>query len=78
MKDFRGRSRKSGINKGSEKRITREMKIFIIHNFGPVAELPTSGNGKCSCVMCFSKDVPGGPEGSTESKEASDMMGKAT
>ena len=53
-------------------------KIFIIHNFGPVAELPTSGNGKCSCVMCFSKDVPGGPEGSTESKEASDMMGKAT
>ncbi|XP_057406706.1 nuclear body protein SP140 isoform X7 [Balaenoptera acutorostrata] len=38
------------------------------------AELPTSGNGKCSCVMCFSKDVPGGPEGSTESKEASDMM----
>ncbi|XP_057406704.1 nuclear body protein SP140 isoform X5 [Balaenoptera acutorostrata] len=41
---------------------------------GEVAELPTSGNGKCSCVMCFSKDVPGGPEGSTESKEASDMM----
>ncbi|XP_057406705.1 nuclear body protein SP140 isoform X6 [Balaenoptera acutorostrata] len=41
---------------------------------GAVAELPTSGNGKCSCVMCFSKDVPGGPEGSTESKEASDMM----
>ncbi|XP_036713062.1 nuclear body protein SP140 isoform X17 [Balaenoptera musculus] len=41
---------------------------------GEGAELPTSGNEKCSCVMCFSKDVPGGPEGSTESKEASDMM----
>ncbi|XP_036713049.1 nuclear body protein SP140 isoform X5 [Balaenoptera musculus] len=49
-------------------------QVFIIHNFGPGAELPTSGNEKCSCVMCFSKDVPGGPEGSTESKEASDMM----
>ncbi|XP_066883248.1 nuclear body protein SP140 isoform X12 [Kogia breviceps] len=41
---------------------------------GTGAELPTSGNEKCSCVMCFSKDVPGGPEGSTESKEASDKM----
>nr|XP_058909035.1 nuclear body protein SP140 isoform X5 [Kogia breviceps] len=41
---------------------------------GHRAELPTSGNEKCSCVMCFSKDVPGGPEGSTESKEASDKM----
>ncbi|XP_061044244.1 nuclear body protein SP140 isoform X10 [Eubalaena glacialis] len=41
---------------------------------GEGAELPTFGNEKCSCVMCFSKDVPGGPEGSTESKEASDMM----
>ncbi|KAJ8781568.1 hypothetical protein J1605_010826 [Eschrichtius robustus] len=41
---------------------------------GQGAELPTSGNEKCSCVMCFSKDMPGGPEGSTESKEASDMM----
>eukprot|EP00069_Balaena_mysticetus_P005081 bmy_04892T0 len=41
---------------------------------GEGAELPTFGNEKCSCVMCFSKDVPGGPEGSTESKEGSDMM----
>ncbi|KAM9085823.1 nuclear body protein SP140 isoform 6-T6 [Megaptera novaeangliae] len=41
---------------------------------GAGAELPTFVNEKCSCVMCFSKDVPGGPEGSTESKEASDMM----
>ncbi|XP_033715466.1 nuclear body protein SP140-like protein isoform X12 [Tursiops truncatus] len=41
---------------------------------GEGAEPPTFGNEKCSCVICFSKDVPGGPEGSTESKEASDMM----
>uniref|UniRef100_A0A8C9BUN4 Nuclear body protein SP140-like n=1 Tax=Phocoena sinus TaxID=42100 RepID=A0A8C9BUN4_PHOSS len=41
---------------------------------GAGAEPPTFGNEKCSCVMCFSKYVPGGPEGSTESKEASDMM----
>ncbi|XP_073663266.1 nuclear body protein SP140-like protein isoform X6 [Tursiops truncatus] len=41
---------------------------------GQGAEPPTFGNEKCSCVICFSKDVPGGPEGSTESKEASDMM----
>ncbi|XP_065736257.1 nuclear body protein SP140-like [Phocoena phocoena] len=41
---------------------------------GQGAEPPTFGNEKCSCVMCFSKYVPGGPEGSTESKEASDMM----
>ncbi|XP_057601661.1 nuclear body protein SP140-like protein isoform X2 [Hippopotamus amphibius kiboko] len=38
------------------------------------AELPTIGNKKCSCVMCFSKDVPGTPEGRTENKQASDMM----
>ncbi|XP_059963146.1 nuclear body protein SP140-like isoform X4 [Mesoplodon densirostris] len=37
-------------------------------------ELPTVGNEKCPCVMCFSKDVPRGPEGSTESKEASARM----
>lgn len=53
-------------------------KVFIIHNFALGAEPPTFGNEKCSCVMCFSKYVPGGPEGSTESKEASDMMGKDT
>ncbi|XP_059249668.1 nuclear body protein SP140-like isoform X3 [Mustela nigripes] len=28
------------------------------------AELPADGNEKCSCVMCFSKDVPEGPESS--------------
>ncbi|XP_070629661.1 nuclear body protein SP140-like protein isoform X18 [Bos indicus] len=36
-------------------------------------ELPTFGN-KCSCVMCFSKDVPRDPEGRTESMQADDML----
>ncbi|KAM5325236.1 nuclear body protein SP140-like protein isoform 2-T2 [Glossophaga mutica] len=30
------------------------------------SELPAHGNEKCSCVMCFSKDVPGGVEPRTE------------
>ncbi|XP_032211005.1 nuclear body protein SP140 isoform X3 [Mustela erminea] len=34
------------------------------------AELPADGNEKCSCVMCFSKDVPEGPE----SSQTCDMM----
>ena len=33
---------------------------------GPESELPAPGNEKCSCVMCFSKDVPGGLEPRTE------------
>nr|XP_014332282.1 PREDICTED: LOW QUALITY PROTEIN: nuclear body protein SP140 [Bos mutus] len=40
---------------------------------GPGTELPTFGN-KCSCVMCFSKDVPRDPEGRTESMQADDML----
>ncbi|CAI9165241.1 unnamed protein product [Rangifer tarandus platyrhynchus] len=39
-------------------------------------ELPTFGN-KCSCVMCFSKDVPRSPEGRTESTQADDMIDMA-
>nr|XP_012416319.1 PREDICTED: nuclear body protein SP140 [Odobenus rosmarus divergens] len=41
---------------------------------GSGAELPAYGNKKCSCVMCFSKDVPEGPEASTASSQARDMM----
>ncbi|XP_027371623.1 nuclear body protein SP140 isoform X21 [Bos indicus x Bos taurus] len=40
---------------------------------GEGTELPTFGN-KCSCVMCFSKDVPRDPEGRTESMQADDML----
>uniref|UniRef100_H0XXP5 SP140 nuclear body protein n=1 Tax=Otolemur garnettii TaxID=30611 RepID=H0XXP5_OTOGA len=31
----------------------------------PGAEQPEDGNGKCSCVMCFTKDVPEDPEART-------------
>ncbi|XP_047577232.1 nuclear body protein SP140 isoform X11 [Lutra lutra] len=37
---------------------------------GEEAELSEDGNEKCSCVMCFSKDVPEGPE----SSQACDTM----
>nr|XP_020751639.1 nuclear body protein SP140 isoform X4 [Odocoileus virginianus texanus] len=43
---------------------------------GEGTELPTFGN-KCSCVMCFSKDVPRSPEGRTESTQADDMIDMA-
>ncbi|XP_043301266.1 nuclear body protein SP140 isoform X8 [Cervus canadensis] len=43
---------------------------------GEGTELPTFGN-KCSCVMCFSKDVPRSPEGRTESTQADDMIDTA-
>ena len=76
--DFRGRSRKKGINKKGFRKEDHwgNKKIFINLDFGPGTELPTFGN-KCSCVMCFSKDVPGSPEGRTESTQADDMIGKA-
>lgn len=54
------------------------MKVFIHHNFGQGAELPAYGNEKCSCVICFSKDVTEGPEAITASSQACDTMGKAT
>ncbi|XP_029789482.1 nuclear body protein SP140 isoform X3 [Suricata suricatta] len=37
-------------------------------------ELPVHGNEKCSCVMCFSKDVPEGPEASTADSKACAMI----
>nr|XP_012604923.1 nuclear body protein SP140 [Microcebus murinus] len=40
----------------------------------PGAEQPGYGNEKCPCVMCFSKDVPGGPEARTETGQAGGTM----
>nr|XP_025134201.1 nuclear body protein SP140 isoform X8 [Bubalus bubalis] len=40
---------------------------------GEGTKRPTFGN-KCSCVMCFSKDVPRDPEGRTESMQADDTI----
>uniref|UniRef100_A0A8C9A612 SP140 nuclear body protein n=1 Tax=Prolemur simus TaxID=1328070 RepID=A0A8C9A612_PROSS len=38
------------------------------------AEQPEFGNEKCSCVMCFSKDVLEGPEARTETDQAHGTM----
>uniref|UniRef100_G3UCH4 HSR domain-containing protein n=1 Tax=Loxodonta africana TaxID=9785 RepID=G3UCH4_LOXAF len=43
---------------------------------GVGAELLALGVEKCSCVMCFSRRVPGAQEARTESSQASDIMGK--
>ncbi|XP_045054509.2 nuclear body protein SP140 isoform X3 [Desmodus rotundus] len=37
------------------------------------SELPAPGNEKCSCVMCFSKDVPGDLEPRTERSQESEL-----
>nr|XP_015097806.2 nuclear body protein SP140 isoform X2 [Vicugna pacos] len=37
-------------------------------------ELSKDGQEKCSCVMCFSEDVPGGAEARTKNNQADDMM----
>ncbi|XP_016053164.1 PREDICTED: nuclear body protein SP140-like [Miniopterus natalensis] len=41
---------------------------------GQGAELPAGENEDYSCVMCFSDDVPGGPEARTESSQACDTI----
>ncbi|KAM5325231.1 nuclear body protein SP140 isoform 2-T2 [Glossophaga mutica] len=43
------------------------------------SEPPARGNEKCSCVMCFSKDVPGGVEPRTErSQDPVDLGNNST
>ncbi|XP_032335067.1 nuclear body protein SP140-like protein [Camelus ferus] len=44
---------------------------------GQGAELSKDGQEKCSCVMCFSEDVPGGPEARTKNNQADDVMDTA-
>ncbi|XP_014385671.1 PREDICTED: nuclear body protein SP140-like protein isoform X7 [Myotis brandtii] len=41
---------------------------------GQGAELPTGGNDKYACVMCFSNDMPGSLEARTENSEACDTI----
>ncbi|XP_059249677.1 nuclear body protein SP140-like isoform X11 [Mustela nigripes] len=43
---------------------SEELSSRLLLCDGEEAELPADGNEKCSCVMCFSKDVPEGPESS--------------
>lgn len=41
-------------------------RVFINYDFGPESEQPAHEDERCSCVMCFSKDVPGGLKPRTE------------
>lgn len=75
--DFRGKS-KEGEQQGCRKEShCVKLKVFMNHNFGPGAEQSAYENEKCSCVMCFSEEVPGGPEVKMESDQACGTMGKA-
>ncbi|XP_040495225.1 nuclear body protein SP140 isoform X3 [Ursus maritimus] len=51
---------------------SEELTSSLLPNDGQ--ELPAYGNKKCSCVICFSKDVTEGPEASTASSQACDTM----
>ncbi|XP_053519386.1 nuclear body protein SP140 isoform X2 [Artibeus jamaicensis] len=42
------------------------------------SELPADGNEKCSCVMCFSKDVPGDLDPSSGSQDPVDLANSST
>ncbi|XP_077927549.1 nuclear body protein SP140-like protein isoform X2 [Halichoerus grypus] len=53
---------------------SEELISSLLTYDGQGAELPAYGNKKCSCVMCFSKDVPEGPEASTANSQARDTM----
>lgn len=68
---------KRGIEKGHKRESVGHMyRVFINCGFGPGAELPAHRHEKCSCVICFSKDVPEGLEGSTEGSPACNSTGK--
>ncbi|XP_044097757.1 nuclear body protein SP140 isoform X3 [Neovison vison] len=57
------------MNREEESEESEELSSRLLLCDGE-AELPADGNEKCSCVMCFSKDVPEGPE----SSQTCDMM----
>ncbi|XP_078308706.1 nuclear body protein SP140 [Panthera onca] len=51
-----------------------ELTSSLLPYDGQGTEPPAHGNEKCTCVMCFSKDVPEGPEASTADSEACAMI----
>ncbi|XP_045337628.1 nuclear body protein SP140-like isoform X11 [Leopardus geoffroyi] len=51
-----------------------ELTSSLLPYDGQGAEPPAHGNEKCTCVMCFSKDVPEGPEASIADSEACAMI----
>ncbi|XP_039090445.1 nuclear body protein SP140-like protein isoform X2 [Hyaena hyaena] len=58
----------------NSKEESEELTSSLLSYDGQGAELPVHGNEKCSCVMCFSKDVPEGPEASTADSKACAMI----
>ncbi|XP_040306688.1 nuclear body protein SP140 isoform X3 [Herpailurus yagouaroundi] len=51
-----------------------ELPSSLLPYDGQGAEPPARGKEKCTCVMCFSKDVPESPEASTADSEACAMI----
>ncbi|XP_053071909.1 nuclear body protein SP140 isoform X12 [Acinonyx jubatus] len=51
-----------------------ELTSSLLPYDGQGAEPPARANEKCTCVMCFSKDVPEGPEASIADSEACAMI----
>uniref|UniRef100_A0A2I3HEA7 SP140 nuclear body protein n=1 Tax=Nomascus leucogenys TaxID=61853 RepID=A0A2I3HEA7_NOMLE len=53
---------------------SEELASSLLHDDVPGAEQSAYENEKCSCVMCFSEEVPGRPEARTESDQACGTM----
>ncbi|XP_017384563.1 nuclear body protein SP140-like [Cebus imitator] len=50
----------------NEEEESEELASSLLHEDVPGAEQLACENEKCSCVMCFSEEVPGGPEARME------------
>nr|XP_028687029.1 nuclear body protein SP140 isoform X2 [Macaca mulatta] len=53
---------------------SEELASSLLHDDVSGAEQSAYENEKCSCVMCFSEEVPGGPEVKMESDQACGTM----
>ncbi|PNI70460.1 SP140 isoform 2 [Pan troglodytes] len=53
---------------------SEELASSLLYDNVPGAEQSANENEKCSCVMCFSEEVPGSPEARTESDQACGTM----
>nr|XP_055235683.1 nuclear body protein SP140 isoform X27 [Gorilla gorilla gorilla] len=53
---------------------SEELASSLLYGDVPGAEQSAYENEKCSCVMCFSEEVPGSPEARTESDQACGTM----
>nr|XP_034491564.1 nuclear body protein SP140 isoform X2 [Marmota flaviventris] len=51
---------------------SEELTSNLLCSDGQDTEQPAQGNKKCTCVMCFSRDVPGGSGTGADSSQAQD------